>query len=420
MAQMRKSRREGGRLAVLDVGSCKIACFIAEISPGGDVRVIGVGHQLSKGIRGSVITDFTEAETSIIAAVHAAEQMAGQTVEQLVVSLSSGGISSRNILVQMPLMGEEVNERDILDIVEQGRASVEANDYEIIHCLPLGYSLDGVRGIADPRRMFGETLGAEMHLISANSGVTRNLAHCIGRCHLNVHEFVSASHASALICLEEDEAQLGAIVVDMGGATTGFSVFSGGRNIYCDVVPLGGIHVTSDIAKGLSTTLAHAERLKTLHGSCISTSADDQVMISAPVLGEREDQEEVNVLPRSMLVGIIRPRMEEIFEMIRGKLELSGVENVAGRRVILTGGASQLLGVRELAARSLTRQVRLAKPRPLPGLGEAVSGPAFACALGMLQYEIIKPLEERLLEAKNNGNLGGRMKAMAGWLRKNF
>lgn len=422
MPRLKKNVRErGNNIAVLDIGSSKIACFIAEITAGGDINVVGVGHQLSKGIRASVITDFAEAETSIIAAVHAAEQMAGETVENVIVSLSGGGIASRNMLVEMGLMGEAVTERDILDLIEQGRSSVESEDAQIVYCLPVSYYLDDARGIADPRQMYGEKLGMDLHVITAAANVTRNLSHCVARCHLNVEEFVVSAHASALSVLEEDEMQLGVTLIDMGGATTGFTVFSGGRNVFSDVIPIGGSHVTNDIAKGLSTTLAHAERLKTLHGSCIATATDDQVMVSAPLLGEEADGDDGNVMPRSMLVGIIRPRMEEIFEMIRGRIEASGVEQLAGRRVILTGGASQLLGVRELAARVLSKQVRLGRPHRIEGLAEAVSGPAFACALGMIRHTIHKPMEERLMEAsRERGGLSLRMKSVMGWFKENF
>jgi cell division protein FtsA len=186
-------------------------------------------------------------------------------------------------------------------------------------------------------------------------------------------------------------------------------------------VHVGGLHVTSDIAKGLSTTLTHAERLKTLHGSCVPTPSDDQVMISAPLLGEDLEGEEGNVMPRAMLVGIIRPRMEEIFEMIRGRIESSGFSRQASRRVVLTGGASQLIGVRDMASRVLGQHVRLAKPRPIPGLAESVSGPAFSAALGMLYYVTHRPMEEQLLDAgRGHAGMGARLKAVAGWFKENF
>ncbi len=412
-------RAANGSCAVLDIGSSKVVCYIAQVDAGQGARITGIGHQLSKGVRASVITDFAEAETSIIAAVNAAEQMAGETVEEVVVSLS-GGLESRNITVEMSLSEDAVSERDIMDIIEQGRARVSKEESDILHCFPVSYYLDGARGIVDPRQMFGEKLGADLHLITAQGSIARNLAHCVARCHLNVTEYVAAPHASALACLEDDEKELGVTLIDMGGGTTSFAVFSGGKNIYTDMIPVGGMHVTNDIAKGLSTTLAHAERLKTLHGSCIASASDDKVIISAPILGEDEG-EEANTMPRAMLVGIIRPRMEEIFEMIRGKIEMSGLESLTGRRVVLTGGASQLTGVRELASRMLGKQVRLARPKALPGLAEAVSGPAFSTAIGMFSHLLNKPFEERLYASVHaRRGLPARLKGLGKWFRENF
>jgi len=411
-----------GSIAVLDIGTSKIACFIAQIDSAGATKISGIGHQLSKGIKSGVITDFSEAEASIVAAVHAAEQMAGETVENVMVSLSGGNLSSRGLTVEIDTLGEEVSDRDIMDIIEQGRASLAESDQDkdIIHCIPVSYYLDGARGIVDPRKMYGKRLGSDLHVITAQSSITRNLAHCVGRCHLNVSEYVASPYASGLSCLEEDEKQLGVTLVDMGGGVTSFAVFGGGRNVYTDSIPIGGVHVTNDIAKGLSTSIAHAERIKTLHGSAIATGSDDHVMIEVPPLGE-EDSDENNTLPRSMLVGVIRPRIEEIFEMIRSKIEASGAGSYAGKRVVLTGGASQLLGVREMAVTMLGKQVRLGRPHALPGLAESVSGPAFSTALGMLEYVVKKPMEERMFAAySKRSGLSASFEKMLGWFKENF
>ncbi len=405
---------------MLDIGTTKIACFIAHIDSAGEMKIAGIGHQLSKGIRSGIITDFAEAEASIVAAVHAAEQMAGETVENVLVSLSGGNLTSRNVTVEMTMLGEEVTDRDIMDIIEQGRASIVHNENDIIHCIPVSYYLDGARGIVDPRKMFGKKLGADLHLITGLPSITRNLAHCVGRCHLNVEEYIASPYASALSCLEEDEKQLGVTLVDMGGGVTSFSVFGGGRNVYTDAIPIGGAHVTNDIARGLSTSLSHAERLKTLHGSAIATARDDQVMVDVPPLGE-EESDNAATLPRSMLVGVIRPRIEEIFEMIRSKIEMGGAAGQAGKRVVLTGGASQLLGVREMAGNILGKQVRLGRPRHLPGLAEAVSGPAFATALGMIDYVTKKPMEEQMFDLhRRRGGLTAGFEKVVSWFRENF
>ncbi|MDX2072898.1 MAG: cell division protein FtsA [Alphaproteobacteria bacterium] len=409
-----------GSVAVLDIGTSKIACFISEIDSAGEIRVTGIGHQLSKGIKSGVITDFSEAEASIVAAVHAAEQMAGETVDHVLVSLSGGNLTSRSVTVEMAMLGEEVSDRDIMDIIEQGSASIQHAEHEVIHCIPVSYYLDGARGISDPRKMFGKKLGADLHIITAQPSITKNLAHCVGRCHLNVEEYIASPYASALSVLDEDEKQLGVTLIDMGGGVTSFSVFAGGKNIFTDSVGIGGTHVTSDIARGLSTSLHHAERLKTLHGSAIATASDDQVMVDVPLLGE-EDADDSNTVPRSMLVGVIRPRVEEIFEIIRSKMEMSGVANMAGKRVVLTGGASQLLGVREMASNILGKQARLGRPRPLPGLAEAVSGPAFATAIGMLEYNTKKPAEEQLFDAhKRRAGFTFGFEKLVRWFRENF
>lgn len=409
-----------GGIAVLDIGTAKIACFIAYIDSAGEIKIAGIGHQLSKGIRAGVITDFAEAETSITNAVHAAEQMAGGTVESVMVSLSGGNLNSRNVTVEMSLFGEEVTDRDIMDIIEQARASIAHSEHDILHSIPVSYYLDGARGIVDPRKMFGKKLGADVHMITGLSGVTRNLAHCIGRCHLNVDEYIAAPYASALSCLEEDEKQLGVTLIDMGAGGTSFCIVAGGKNIYTDFVPIGGMHVTNDIARGLSTSLSHAERLKTLHGSAIATASDDQIMVDVPPLGE-EDSDETNTIPRGVLVGVIRPRIEEIFEMIRGKIELSNMAGYAGKRVVLTGGASQLLGVREMAGNILGKQARLGRPRAILGLAESVSGPAFATALGMLEYRVHKPREEQMFDAhRHRGGLMAGFEKLVHWFKDNF
>jgi len=206
----------------------------------------------------------------------------------------------------------------------------------------------------------------------------------------------------------------------MGGGVTSFSVFTGGKNVYTDAIAIGGQHVTNDIARGLSTSLANAERLKTLHGSAIASPKDDQVMVEVPPLGE-EDSEDAGRLPRSMLVGVIRPRIEEIFEMIRSKIEMGGASAYAGKRVVLTGGASQLLGVREMAANILGKQVRLGRPNLLPGLADAASGPAFSTAIGMLDYVTKKPMEEQMFDAyRRRGGLTAGFEKVVSWFRENF
>jgi cell division protein FtsA len=416
----KNAKRVGGSIAVLDIGSTKVACFIAKLESDGIIKVSGIGHQLAKGIRSGHIVDIIEAETSIIAAVNAAEQMADETIESVIVNIGGEGIISHKVTVELTVSGETVSERDINEITHEGRASVESDENVIIHCFPVSYTLDDVKNIHEPRGMVGETLGVDLHIITAPASMLRNITNCLANCHLNVTEFVISPYVSGLACLEPDEIQLGVTLIDMGGGVTSIAVFAGGKNLFVDAVPIGGTHVTNDLAKGLSTSLAHAERLKTLHGNAVPTSSDEQAMIDVPQLGEEYSEDGSNLMPRSIMVGIIRPRLEEIFEMIRGKLEAAGVDEIAGRRVVLTGGASQMLGVRELATRVLGKQIRLVKPRTIHGLAEAVSGSAFSSSIGMLEYARRKTLEELHSNTSGRKPLPFALKNLIQWFKDNF
>ena len=414
----RPSTRRNNVIAALDIGTTKIACLIAKTTDEGELMIAGVGHQLARGIKSGVITDVAEAGTSIAAAVHAAEQMSGETVENIIVTVNGTNLKSRNVSVELDVLADGVSDQDIADIIQEGCASLDAPDTTILHYFPAHYQLDGARGLRDPRGMIGKKLGCELQIITARESYIRNLSQCIARARLNIDDYVMASHASAMSVLEVDEMNLGVTLIDMGGGVTSFSVFVGGRNIYADSIPVGGNHVTSDIAQGLSTSLHHAERLKTLHGSAINSVKDSEVMIDVPQLGERED-DEPTTMPRAMLVGVIRPRMEEIFELIRGKLEASGVDKIAGRRCVLTGGASQMLGVGDLAAKMLGKQVRKGKPIPINGLAEAVSGPAFSSVIGILRYVDHRPWEEEILNAEQSRRHWLPERIM-NWFRENF
>jgi cell division protein FtsA len=211
-------------------------------------------------------------------------------------------------------------------------------------------------------------------------------------------------------------------VIDMGGGATTISVFFDGNVVYTDIVPVGGAHVTNDIARGLSTPLAHAERLKTLYGNCMLSPSDEREMITVPLVGE-EDAVEGNTIARSMLVGIIQPRLEETFELVRQRLEQSGFDKIAGRRVVLTGGASQLAGLRELASAVLDKQVRMGRPIRIAGLAEATGGPAFATAAGLLVYAQQAFRRLPRTEARHQtqqGEAAGFIGRLGNWLRVNF
>ena len=204
----------------------------------------------------------------------------------------------------------------------------------------------------------------------------------------------------------------------MGGGTTDISVFFDGEVVFTGSVPLGGNHVTNDIARGLSTAVNYAERMKTLYGSVIQSTADDQEIIKVPLVGEEDDGE--NQISRSMLIGIIRPRVEEIFELVRESLKRTGLEKAGARRVVLTGGGSQLTGIQELAAEIMNKQVRLGRPNHIKGLAESVSGPAFSASAGLIQYAIRERAGRHPMPNANSEITSSKLKRMGKWFRDNI
>jgi cell division protein FtsA len=422
-AGLTKSRRpsirpRGSLVVALDIGTNKICCFIARVEDD-NPRVLGIGHQISRGVRNGTIVDLEAAGGSVLNAVHAAEEMAGETIERVVANLSGGFSASRIVRAEIGVTGREIADSDMRRVLEHGYLLLDPGDRQVIHSVPVGFSVDDSRGIRDPRGMLGQRLGVNMHVVTASAASVRNHSSAVGRSHLEIDALVVSPYASGLACLVEDEIGLGVTVIDMGGGTTTIGVFFDGNLIFADYVPVGGGHVTNDIARGLSTTIAHAERLKTLFGSAIAATADEREMIAVPQIGEEEDGQ-VNHVPRSLLVGIIAPRIEETFELVRNRLEASGFDKVAGRRVVLTGGACQLHGAREFAGLILDKQVRIGRPQRVAGLAEATNGPAFATTAGLLHFALSERAEvsgtRRIPQGPGNGVFG----RLGRWLKENF
>jgi len=310
--------------------------------------------------------------------------MADTRLHSVTVNLTCGQPESRLFNVQWPVGGRAVEEQDVRRVVHEARVRAAADGREVIHALPLTFSVDQTDGVADPRGLFCEELNARLHIVDAVSTALRSLGACIARCDLDVGELVSAPMASGLATLVSDERELGATVIDMGGGTTSMAVFAEGQLLHTAQLSVGGQHVTNDLARMLSTPVAHAERLKTLYGNAQPCKDDEREMLPVPLVGEEEHQ--IAKIPRSMVVNVIRPRLEETFEMVKERLDNSGLTRAAGTRVVLTGGACQLAGARDLAGRILSKQVRLGRPSALRGLPDSATGPAFATAAGLLAW----------------------------------
>jgi cell division protein FtsA len=408
-------RPRGSLVAGVDIGSTKICCFIARIE-GAEPRILGIGHQVSHGMKGGTIVNLDEVSNSIRTAVHAAEEMADTAIEKVVISLSAGFGASRMVKAEIGIGGREISDADMRHVLERGYQMRDPGDRQVIHSFPVGFSIDDSRGIRDPRGMAGARLGVNMHVVAATAAAVRNHSAAIARAMLDVDAFVVSPYAAGLSCLVEDEMNLGVTVIDMGGGTTTIGVFVGGNLVFADSVPVGGAHVTNDIARGLSTPLAHAERMKALFGSAISSTLDERETIAVPQIGEEEDGH-ANHVPKSLLVSIIAPRIEETFEMVRNRLEAGGSDKIAGRRVVLTGGACQLHGVRELAGLILDKQVRIGRPLRVKGLAESTHGPAYSTAVGLLHFAMSERTEKPRPRRNPASGIVGRV---SHWLREHF
>ncbi|MET0923621.1 MAG: cell division protein FtsA, partial [Xanthobacteraceae bacterium] len=364
------SPKRSALIAALDVGTSKVACLIGRLKPrqsqdvlpqrSHSIDVLGFGHTLARGIKAGAVIDLAEAEAAVRQAVDAAERAAKMQLHSVVVSVSAGRPASELFSASVDV-ASSISERDIARVLAAGRRHSARPGRAVLHSLPIGYVLDNANGIRDPRGMLGRRFGIDMHVATTDVSVARNLMLAIERCHLDVEAMVASSYVAGLSTLADDEADLGAALIDMGAGTTTIAVFSGGRFTHADGFALGGRHVTLDLARGLNARISDAERIKTLYGSVLSGAADERDMIAVPPV-DNDEREAPQFVSRANLVRIIKPRIEEILEMVRDRLASSPFASEPRGRVVLTGGASQLNGLAGLATQILGRPVRIGRP----------------------------------------------------------
>ncbi|MEO1140754.1 MAG: cell division protein FtsA [Pseudomonadota bacterium] len=427
------SEKRPSVVSVLDIGTSKICCLIAKLTPRSQseailgrthrIEVLGIGHQQSRGIKSGVIVNLEQSEQAIRMAVEAAEKMAGVTIDSLICNVSSGRIVSEAFSADISLDGHPVEESDISQVLLAGAQHALAPQRSVVHSIPIGYSLDGEHGIQSPLSMMGSRLGVDMHIVTAENAPLRNLELCVNRAHLSVEAMVATPYAAGLASLVDDEMQMGCACIDVGGGTTTLSVFMEGRFVFSDAIAIGGNHVTMDLARGLSTRLTDAELLKVKYGSTLQGTSDDDAMVSIPSIAE-EDRDAPTQVSRAQLTRIIRPRVEETLEMIRDRLAKSGFAEAVGKRLVLTGGASQLNGMSEVARRILSRSVRLGRPMGIASMPESCKGPAFSTAVGLLIYPQIASIENFVMPSRFDGILktgtGGPFGRLGSWFKESF
>ena len=425
------SPKRSAVVAALDVGTSKVVCMIARLEPQGPqevlrrrshgVRVLGFSHTAASGMKAGSVVGLIEAEEMIRQAIDIAESDAGMQLESVVVSLSGGRIGSERFVANIELAGGAVSDGDIGRVLAAASRHSVRDGRAVLHSLPTGYAVDATTGIREPRGMLGRRFGVNMHMVTTDVATVRNLMLSVERSHIGVEAMAASPYVAGLSVLADDEADLGAACIDLGAGTTTLAVFSGGRFVHADGFALGGHHVTMDLARGLNTRIADAERIKAIYGSVLAGGSDERDMISVPPVGD-DEREPPQFVSRETLVHIIKPRVEEILEMVRDRLAASPFAAEPRARVVLTGGASQLSGLADLAARILKRPVRIGRPLGVAGMPDAAKGPAFAVAAGLLVYPQAAHLEH--FEPRRTRQLmtgtGGYMTRVGRWLRESF
>lgn len=400
----------------LDIGTTKICCVIASVSGTGGLDIIGIGTHPSKGLRKGVVVNIESTVESIKSAVEEAELMAGVEIDSVYVGIAGGHIKGFNSHGIIAVHNREVAEVDKDRVIEAAKAVAIPMDREVIHILPQQYILDGHNGIRDPIGMSGVRLEARIHIITGAVTSAQNIVRTVNRAGLEVNDIIVEQLASADSVLDPDERDLGVALVDIGGGTADLVIFVEDAVKYTSVLSVGGNHITNDVAIGLRTPHSDAEKIKRKHGCAMKSLLNGGGQIEVPSVGGREPR----VFNSKLLAEIIEPRVEEIFQMISRDIESSGYIDKIVSGLVLTGGATILKGVPEVAERVFGMPVRRGVPTGVGGLVDVVNSPQYATAVGLLTFG------HRLQKSGKQSPLKGRhlfnnvMDRMKGWVEDFF
>lgn len=375
------ARKADEILVGLDIGTTKIACVIGEVTESG-IDIIGIGSSPSTGLRKGVVINIDATINSIKKAVEEAELMAGCEVNTVYAGIAGGHIKGFNSHGIVAVKDKEVRPADLARVVDAARAVAIPMDREVLHVIPQDYIIDEQDGIREPLGMSGVRLEAKVHIVTGSVTSAQNIVKCANACGLNVSDIVLEQLASSDAVLSEDEKELGVAVVDIGGGTTDIAIFSGGALVHTAVLSIGGNHLTNDIAVGLRTPMAEAERIKQRYGCAMTNRVSPEETIEVPSVGGRPPR----VLSRQILSEIIEPRVEEIFAFVGREIRNSGYEDLIASGVVITGGTTILEHMPELAEATLGMPVRRGLPKGVGGLVDVVRNPKFATGVGLVMH----------------------------------
>jgi cell division protein FtsA len=392
-----------------------VLAIVGEVSPDGEIEIIGSGSHAAKGMRKGVVANIESTVTSIQRAVEEAELMTGCEIVSVYAGIAGAHISSFNSHGVVAVHDGEVTQSDVDRVIEAARAVAIPNDQKILHILPQEYIIDRQEGIREPIGMSGVRLEAKVHMITGSVSAAQNIIKCIRRVGLEVDDIVLEQLASSQSVLTEDEKELGVCLVDIGGGTSDIAVYTEGSIKHTAVIPVAGDQITNDIAIALRTPTKSAEELKKQYGCALRQLADSGQTIEVHSLGDRP----VRKLSRQTLAEVIEPRIEELYELVLYELRRSGFEELVSSGVVLTGGSSKMEGMVELAEEVFHAPVRLGIPKNVGGQSETVKNPIYATGVGLIQFGLLNRGRGQLdgFCGVDSNSVWTRMR---GWFETNF
>ncbi len=398
----------------LDVGTAKVAAIVAERHADGEIEVIGVGRQPSRGLKRGVVVDIEATEYAIQRAIEEAELMADCQIQSVFSDISGSHIRSMNSHGIVAIKDKEVTESDVERVLDAARAVAVPADQRILHVLPQEYVIDKQDGIRQPVGMSGIRLEAHVHVVTAAQSAVQNLSKCIARCGLQVDGLILQPLASSHAMLTDDDKDLGIALLDIGAGTTDIAVFVHGAIRHTACIPIAGDQITNDIAVALRTPTQHAEELKIRYGCALEMLTSGEESIQVPGVGDRAAQR----LARKTLAQVIEARSREIFQLVQAELQRSGYEHAIRAGLVITGGAAQLEGTVELAEEVFHMPVRLGSVQQVTGLSEVIGKQTYAAAIGMLlqggQYA------GRAMQRSYAQSAGGFLQRLKSWYQGEF
>lgn len=398
----------------LDIGTTKVCCIVGEVTNEG-IDVVGIGTHPSKGLRKGAVINIDATVNSIKSAVQEAELMAGCEVSNVYAGIAGGHIKGLNSHGIVAVKDKEVTQTDLDRVIDAARAVAIPLDREVIHILPQEYIIDEQDGIREPLGMSGVRLEAKVHIVTGAVTSAQNIIKCAQRCGLTVSDIVLEQLASSEAVLSPDEKDLGVAIIDIGGGTTDIAIWSEGSIVHTSVLAVGGDHITNDIAVGLRTPMEDAERIKREHGCALTHLVDKDDTLEVPSVGGRKPR----TLSRQILTEIIEPRVEEIFSLVQQEIQRTGYEDLLASGVVLTGGATLLEGMPELAEDVMGLPVRSGNPNGVGGLVDVVRSPVFATGVGLVEYG--RAHEDHRFFKVRDENIYGKVKnRMRSWLSELF